>query len=151
SPHLVEFRAPTHPHRHAAPAPPTTRAVDDEGGWLERVGGRAGPNEPASPPPAPSVVHLLGQVVLPPELLDQAELRLEPVDRLLLLAEDVLQERPRAVVVERGSQGDAAVEPRDGVDLEGQVDLVLFHRVLPDPPRVSSVERRVGKVIWYGG
>ena len=45
-----------------------------------------------------SVLELLGEVVLDPDLLDLLELSLEPVDVLLFVLQDFLEEQARAVV-----------------------------------------------------
>ena len=56
------------------------------------------------------VLDLLGEVVGLAHLPDQLELRLDPVDVLLLALEDLLEEIARAVVAEAPAELDAGVE-----------------------------------------
>src|SRR5262245_52512752 len=67
-----------------------------------------------TPPTRRSLAHLLREVVLLAELLDQHELRLVPVDRVLLLVEHLLGEQARAVVALLAEELDHAVQALDG-------------------------------------
>src|SRR5262245_8016096 len=74
-------------------------------------------------------------------LLDQRELALEPVDVLLLAAQDVLEQVAAAVVAEAAAELDAVVQEGDGgaLDLEIQPEL-LGHRLADvDPAQALDV------------
>src|SRR5262245_58519638 len=87
----------------------------------------------AGPPADPrSFAHLLREVVLLAELLHEHELRLVPVDRVLLFVEHLLGEQSRAVVALLAEELDHAVQALDGDHLEREVELVLLDRVLAD-------------------
>ena len=64
-------------------------------------------------------MQLLREVVLEADLADRLELRLQPVDVLLLADEDVGEQLAGAVVALRDGQFDAAIEAIDRFDLEG--------------------------------
>ena len=64
------------------------------------------------------VPHLLGQVVLQADRLDQAELRLQPVDVFLGFDQDRLDQFAGAVVLEAGAQVDGCVVMLDAAHLQ---------------------------------
>src|SRR3990172_5003584 len=82
--------------------------------------------------PALLLLDLLGEVVLEPSLLDERELRLQPVGVLLLVLQDVLEQVGRAVVRLRPAQLDALVEHRDRPLFQVKVDLELLVHALTD-------------------
>src|SRR5262245_28453467 len=86
--------------------------------------------------------ELLREIGLLAELLDQAELRLEPVEVILLALEDVLEQVPRRVVSLGDAEGDRLVQPRDGVDLEIEVELELLRNRLADTHAAELLEVR---------
>lgn len=59
-------------------------------------------------------VHLLGEVALTSELLDQAELRFEPIHGVFLVLQDLFEQGARSVVALRRGERDAAIQPRNG-------------------------------------
>src|SRR5205823_1168160 len=67
------------------------------------------------------LLDLLRQVVGVAHLLDELELRLQPVGVILLAVEDVFQELARAVVAGGARRFDAGVEAHDRVLLHLQV------------------------------
>ena len=85
---------------------------------------------------------LLGQVVLAAGLLDLGELGLEPVDVLLLVGEDRLEQLLAALVLELDADTDALVLGLDGVDLGGQVVRVHLRHGGADVDRVQVAHDR---------
>ena len=80
-------------------------------------------------------MQLLREVVLQPDLADRLELRLDPVDVLLLADEDVREKFPGPVVALRHGQLDATIEALDRLGLEREIGLELLGNRLPDPQR----------------
>jgi hypothetical protein len=78
------------------------------------------------------LVDLLGQVVLLADLFEQFELRLDPVDVLLLGDQDLLQQLARPVVTDRDCLGDRPIEPGDSVQFELMVEPQLLGHGLAD-------------------
>src|SRR5262245_48145683 len=85
---------------------------------------------------------LLRQVVLQPDLIDEGELRLEPVGVLLLAGQDVDHELEGAVVAERAHRLDAVVQELDGAALEVEVQVELLLYRLADVDLAESLEVR---------
>src|SRR5687767_5928755 len=75
-------------------------------------------------------LHLLGEVVLQADLLDQRELGLEPVDVFLLVFEDLLEQAAGVVVAELAAGLDALVEARQRFHLQGVIGLEDLVHVL---------------------
>src|SRR5262245_36695010 len=78
------------------------------------------------------LVHLLSEVMCLSELLDQPELRLQPIRVVLFGVEDLLEELARAVVAERATQLDRIVQDLDRVFLEREVERELLRHRLTD-------------------
>ena len=66
-------------------------------------------------------MQLLREVVLDADLVDRLELRLQPVDVLLLVHEDVARAARGCRVVLVDGERDAAVEPLERRDLDREV------------------------------
>src|SRR3954469_8170177 len=95
----------------------------------------------ASVRPIPrKVADLLRQVVRVAQLVDQLELRLEPVGVPLFAGEDVLEQVAGAVVAVRDAERDAAVEPFDRVAFELQRGVELLARGLTDAQRSEPLQ-----------
>src|SRR4030095_10113138 len=101
-----------------------------------------GPTRAFSPPPPPSLVHLLGEVLRLAELLDQVELRLQPVDMLLLVFEHVLEEIAGRVVALRDAERDGLVQLHHRLALERQVVLQLLRYRFADTEPAELLEIR---------
>src|SRR5581483_7779634 len=95
------------------PAPALRRQARPDAGGLARGGARGGL-----------------QPVLQAELSDEVELRLEPVDVLLLRLEDVLEQLAGDVVLDRLAMRDRLLQHRAGDALLLQVALERLLRVL---------------------
>src|SRR6478752_6411632 len=80
------------------------------------------PTEPNGKVDEALLAHLLGQIALAPELLDEPEVRLEPIDRLLLRLQNRLEQRARAVVALGDRERDAAVQARMRLFFDGEID-----------------------------
>ena len=76
------------------------------------------------------LVHLLGEVVLNPHLLDLILLRLKPVDVGLFVEQDGLEQITRAVVADGSGLADGVVIGLDGPKLRG----VIVGQFGPGPP-----------------
>src|SRR5215475_4386343 len=77
--------------------------------------------------------HALGEVELLAELVHQLELRLEVVDVLLFVREDLLEDvRARGVLL-LAAHDDARLQPRHHLVLDGQVGLELLAQGLAHP------------------
>src|SRR3990172_11195159 len=86
-----------------------------------------------------SPVHLFGEIALAPHLLDEVELALEPIDAVLFVLQEPLEELASAIVGLVAAEGDGIVQPLLRVDLELEIDLVLLHRLLPHPDRAQPL------------
>src|ERR1043165_1301284 len=75
---------------------------------------------------------LRGQVVLHADLLEQRELRFDPVDVLLLVLEDLFEEMACVVVVQLVRRDDVLVQARHRVHLQREIELELLRDVLAD-------------------
>src|SRR5262245_23258950 len=73
--------------------------------------------------------HVLGQVVLDADLLDEAQLRFEPISMLFLAFEDLLEQVAAAVVAFGRACCDACVEPLDRSSLELEIEAQLLRDV----------------------
>src|SRR5262249_33496773 len=92
-----------------------------------------GGQSPEADPAVGLLPHLLGQVGLFAQLLDQAELGLEPVEMLFLALEDVLEEVAGRVVTLVDADCDALVQPGDRLPLDVEVERELLGNRLADP------------------
>src|ERR1044071_7394993 len=59
------------------------------------------------------LVHLLGEVALAAELFHEVEVRFEPIDGVLLVLQDLLEQGARSVVALRNGERDAPVPAPD--------------------------------------
>src|SRR3972149_925122 len=86
-----------------------------------------------------SPVHLFGEIALAPHFFDEVELALEPIDAVLFVLQDPLEELASAIVGLVAADGDGTVQPLLRVDLELEIDLVLLHRILAHPDRAEPL------------
>src|SRR5262245_2049776 len=89
-----------------------------------------------------SLTELLCQVRRFSELVDEPELRLEPIDVFLFTDEHLGEERLGGVVLAIAAQRDGVVEAFHGAVLELEVALELLGDGLSDVERVEALEVR---------
>jgi hypothetical protein len=70
------------------------------------------------------------------------QLSLEPVGGFFLALEDLFEHFARAVVALLAAQGDAGVEPLDGLGLQREVEAVLLDGVLAHAHRIEALHVR---------
>src|SRR6266702_2263521 len=124
--------APPARRRCWASSRPRCRASSRSTAWSE-----AGAARPAS---VFLVLHLLSEVVLRAHLVDERELRLEPVGVLLLFLEQILEELGGAVVAHLSAELDPAVEDRDRLHLDAEIERQLLGHRLADVDLLQSLQ-----------
>src|SRR5690606_37141206 len=139
------------PHPPGRPAGPGAAPVAARGrarragapallGWPDHLVRPRGLSPGRCPAGRASVVEVLGEVVLEPDLRDDPLLGLDPVEVLLLVGEEVLEQLAGAVVALGDRELDAAVVALDRGDLGGEVQLELLGHGLADPDGAEALE-----------
>src|SRR5262245_4107045 len=86
-----------------------------------------------------STVDLFGEILLAADVLHEMELSLEPIDALLFVDEDLLQELAGSVVALLAAETDRVIQALAGFELELEVELMLLHRLFADLDRIQAL------------
>src|SRR3954463_12591604 len=115
------------------------RGVARRGYTAWRAAGRRGTSLRARRSVARGVLHLAGEVELLAEVVHQRELRLQVVDVVLLVGEDLLEQPLAGVVADLLAVADRRAQPIDDLDLDRHVGLELLADRLPHAEREQAL------------